>query len=126
MKKTVALLLALAMLFSLTACGNNPKETEAPTDAPKQTDAPAQTDAPDVTEAPTEEPETDAPVNTGKITYEDYLNMSGAEQQEFIMSFGDPAAFFAWLEAAKAEYEANNPSIDIGDGSDIDIGDLIG
>lgn len=55
MKKTVALLLALAMLFSLTACGNNPKETEAPTDAPKQTDAPAQTDAPDVTEAPTEE-----------------------------------------------------------------------
>ena len=49
MKKTLALLLALLMLFSLAACG-----TAEPTPAPAVTEQPAATEAP--VEAPAEEP----------------------------------------------------------------------
>lgn len=34
--------------------------------------------------------------------------------------------FFAWLTEAKTEYEANNPSIEIGSDGSIDLGDRIG
>ena len=57
LKKLAALLLALAMIFTLAACGNPAADaTEAPTDAPtepaEETEEPSE--AP--TEAPTEEP----------------------------------------------------------------------
>ena len=52
MKKLLAMLLALVMVLSLAACGEQTVETEAPTKAP-ETDAPAgETEAP--TQAPTE------------------------------------------------------------------------
>jgi predicted small lipoprotein YifL len=63
MKKIVSLLLVLAMMLALAACGaSKPAETEAPaTEAPVVTEAPA-TEAP-ATEAPeTEAPATEAPV----------------------------------------------------------------
>ena len=54
MKKLVTLLLTLAMIFSLAACGAQQSEpTDAPTDAPVVTEAPA-----DIT------PETEAPADT--------------------------------------------------------------
>ena len=63
MKKILALLLALAMVMSLAACGS---KTEAPTEAPA-TEAPA-TEAP-ATEAPaTEAPAAEAPAAViGKV-----------------------------------------------------------
>ena len=60
----------------------------------------------------------------GSTEYERYLAMSGDEQQAFFESFGDPAAFFAWLNNARAEYEALYPGIDVGDGV-IDLNDYI-
>lgn len=49
-----------------------------------------------------------------KTEYEKLMEMSGEEQQEFMESFESLDAFFAWLETAKAEYEAKNPGIEIG------------
>ena len=60
------------------------------------------------------------------ITYEDYMEMTAAEQQAYYESFDDPMEFFAWLNAAKAEYEANKNDIEIGSGGSVDLGDIIG
>ncbi len=52
MKKLIAMLLALAMVFGLVACGNSaPKETQAAAPAETQAAAPAETEAP-AAEAP--------------------------------------------------------------------------
>ncbi len=61
-----------------------------------------------------------------EITYEEYMAMSGAEQQEYMMSFSSIEAFFEWFNAAKAKYDAEHPSIEIGGDGSIDLGDIIG
>lgn len=64
MKRFLAALLALIMVFALCACGGNDvADDEAQADAPAQ-DAPVQEE----TEAPTEE-ETEAPTEAAGITY---------------------------------------------------------
>ena len=60
----------------------------------------------------------------GSTAYEQYMAMSGEEQQALFESFGDPAEFFAWLNNARAEYEALYPGIEIGEG-EIDLNDYI-
>ena len=57
-----------------------------------------------------------------KTEYEKLLEMSGEEQQAFMESFESLEAFFAWLEEAKAEYEAKNPGIEIGTDGIVAIG----
>ena len=66
--------------------------------------------------------------NTGsdEMTYEKYSAMSGAEQQAYFNTFKDPAKFFEWYNAAKAEYEQNQNRIEIDGNGSIDLGDLIG
>ena len=109
-------------------------ETEAPTegkdDPVEGTTEPTEaTDPTESTETPesTEPSESTTPAegdNQGGSTvtaYENYMNMSGEEQLAFMQSFESMEAFFAWLNAAKAEYEAQNPGIDVGDGN-IDLG----
>jgi len=59
------------------------------------------------------------------MEYERYLKMSGDEQMQLISSFGSVEAFFEWLNNAKAEYEAANPEIEIGDGA-IDLEEISG
>lgn len=71
-----------------------------------------------------EEKPTEAPV-VPTTEYEKYNAMSGEEQEAFIDSFESIQAFMDWYNAAKAEYDALHPGIDIGDGN-IDAGDLIG
>lgn len=61
----------------------------------------------------------------GEVTYEEYIAMSGAEQQKYLESFDSIEAFFAWYNAAKEKYDKENPSIEIGDGS-INMEDIIG
>jgi hypothetical protein len=51
--------------------------------------------------------------------------MSPAEQQAYVESFDSIDQFFDWYNTAKAEYEAANPPIDVGDGV-IDMEDIIG
>ena len=65
MKKLTALLLAVVMVFGLTACGSKEETTPESTEAPTVTEAPAATDAPEATEAP-EAPEEDA--NQGAVS----------------------------------------------------------
>ena len=49
--------------------------------------------------------------------YEKYIGMSGTQQKDFMESFGSMEEFFAWLQNAKAEYEAAHPEIPIEDGT---------
>lgn len=67
-----------------------------------------------------------SPAEPSKVTYEDYIAMSGAEQQEFFMTFANPADFFTWFNDGKAAYDAAHPSIEIGGNGSINLGDLIG
>ena len=59
MKKHIALLLALVMLFAMTACGNTgtPEATPEPTPEPVETEAPEETPEPEPEETPEPEPE---------------------------------------------------------------------
>ena len=65
----------------------------------------------------------DAPSPDGSTDYEKYLAMTGEEQEAFYNTFASPDEFFAWLNNARAEYEAMYPGVDIGDGV-IDVTDL--
>lgn len=58
-------------------------------------------------------------------TYEEYNSLSGEEQQKFFSSFANPADFFTWYNAAKAEYEAGQEKIEIGNDGVIDLGDIL-
>lgn len=57
--------------------------------------------------------------------YEWYHSLSGEEQEAYMDSFESVAAFFDWYNAAKAEYDALHPEIEIDDNV-IDLGDLVG
>ena len=70
-------------------------------------------------------PSLDDATSDGEVTYEEYIAMSGEEQQKYMNSFSSIEAFFEWYNAAKAKYDAEHPSIEIGDG-EIDLGDIIG
>lgn len=72
------------------------------------------------------EPETPAEKAPTDYTYEEYEAMTGEEQQKLLSRFDSMADFFTWLNAAKAEYEANQDIIEIGGDGTIDLGDLIG
>ena len=61
----------------------------------------------------------------GKMTYEKYNAMSGEDQQKYFSSYANPMDFFNWYNEAKAEYEASQNRIEIGEGGSIDLGDLI-
>ncbi len=91
-------------------------------------DATPEVTAPNTPPAPSIPQQTETttlpPVPSGSISYEEYIAMSGEEQEAYFMQFSDPMAFFVWLETAKAEYDAKNPSIDIGDDGNIDLGGL--
>ena len=62
MKKFLSVLLAVAMILALAACGKKEETTEAPTEAPNTTAAPQTTEAP--TEKPTEKETETTPAPT--------------------------------------------------------------
>ena len=81
MKKLLALVLALAMVFSLTACGGGKDQT---TQAPTQTQEQTTTKAPESTAAPSTEPAPTQPESTvpegakvGNYTYRTYSTSLG-------------------------------------------------
>ena len=68
----------------------------------------------------------DAPVSPSyenQITYEEYNSLSGEEQEAYFNTFPSIESFFEWYNAARDEYEKNNPTIEIGDDT-IDIGNF--
>ena len=49
------------------------------------------------------------PAGPKRIGYEEYIAMTGKEQQAYYEQFPDVESFFAWYHEAKAEYEASRP-----------------
>ena len=85
--------------------------------------------APNETETPaSDESESETQGGFPLLTYAEYIALSGAEQQEYFNQFADIDAFFAWLNAAKAEWENGQGGSDIIIGGDEtpDFGDLFG
>lgn len=123
---------------------DKPVDTEEgfDTDPPVDTDEPENTEKPEDTEAPADTseiedviPEETKPEDTEPdysfdpskpLTYEEYIALSAEAQEAYGRTFSNPLDFFIWLEQAKAEYDAKNPSIEVGGDGNIDIGDLIG
>lgn len=61
-----------------------------------------------------------------EIGWEEYNAMTGAEREAFFNSFASPEDFVNWLTAAKAQYEKEHPTIEIGENGEIDLGKLTG
>ena len=57
------------------------------------------------------------------MTYEEYLAMTPAQQQAHYEQFPSLEAYIAWHNAALAEYEENQSSIEVTGG--FDIGDFM-
>jgi len=66
---------------------------------------------------PVEEPDTTK-------TYEWYTNLTAEEQTAYRATFESTEEFFVWYNAAKEAYKAQNPGVDIGNGT-IDLGDVM-
>ena len=104
--------------------------TEAETTKPEATEPSTEKPTEKPTEAPTEKP-TEAPSgdkeenNAQSPSYDQFQSMGGAEQQEYMNSFGSMEEFFDWYNSAKDQYEAQNPDIEINGGS-VDLGGLGG
>lgn len=98
---------------------NQPAEQTDPTQPPVQnTEPPVQNTEPPVTT----QPQTGGS-DAAALTYEEYLAMSPAEQQAHYETFPSLEAYIAWHNAALAEYEENQNSIEV-TGS-FDIGDFM-
>ena len=116
---------------------NDPIETEPvdpiETTGPQtgDTQPPAETTEPNTdggaSTQPPAPPSTTEPQSGGsdpaKLTYEEYLAMSPAEQQAHYEQFPSLEAYIAWHNAALEEYEENQGSIEVTGG--IDIGDFM-
>ena len=61
-----------------------------------------------------------------RISYEEYMNMTGKEQEEYYNQFPNVESFFEWYNNAKAEYEASRPNDGGEGGPDIEVGLLPG
>ncbi len=59
------------------------------------------------------------------LTYEEYLNLTPAKQQEYFKTFDSLNSFKAWLNAAKAEYEAKDDSIEVEGNGSLDLKDYL-
>lgn len=102
-----------------------PDPSETPTETTEAT-APSEESTEPSEEAT--EPEETTPSTTpdsAVTSYEAYNAMSPDEQLAFYNTFESMEDFVAWYNAAKAEYDAQNPDIEIGDGN-IDMDDIIG
>lgn len=66
---------------------------------------------------------------TGKdkwaVTYEEYLAMTGAEQEAFYHSFDSSDDYFKWYKAAKKAYDNNENNIVIGGDNSVNLGDIL-
>lgn len=91
-----------------------PEETKPQETKPQET-KPEET-KPQETKPQETKPEETKPQNT-VTEYEEYLAMSPEEQQAFFESFDSVDAYFAWLNAAKAEYEEKQNASDLEGGS---------
>ena len=57
------------------------------------------------------------------LTYEQYNELSAAEQEEYFYSFNTVEDFFAWYNKVKEEYEKNQEYTEIDGDGNISIGE---
>lgn len=107
-------------VFESMAQEENSTDDSQVVEMPEATNPDNVKDSTESTKPKEEKPES---ADIEQYDYEKYLNMSGEEQTEFIESFASVEAFFDWLNAVKAEYEANNPGV-IVDGGSIDLEEI--
>lgn len=100
---------------------------EDPNEPQKETDSTEPAPSDPAEPQPTEPPATTQPQAGGSdpadLTYEEYLAMSPYEQQAHYEQFPSLDAYIAWHNAALAEYEENQESVEVTGG--IDIGDFM-
>ena len=72
---------------------------------------------------PTEPGATEPEGGINYVSYEEYNNMTPAEQLAYYNQFPSMEAFVQWYNEAKAEYDKEHGAIDVGDGN-IDLGDI--
>lgn len=105
-----------------------PKATEPEATQPEATKPEAtepEATKPESTEPESTEPEATAPnTDVNGVSYEDYINMSPEEQMAFFNQFDSMEDFVKWYNEAKAKYDEEHGSVDVGDG-DIDMGDIV-
>lgn len=95
------------------------------------TTSPSETDpvSPSESESATADPPApnDSESDFQKLTYAEYIALSGSEQEAYFNKFADIDAFFAWYNAAKEEWENSQSGSDIiiGDGT-LDFDDIFG
>ena len=80
---------------------------------------PTQGKEPEQTTPPTENPNPDGNIlgedfDITKLTYEEFMAMSGEQQRAVIDLFGSPEDFMVWFKAVEAIYKAEHPDIEIG------------
>ena len=63
------------------------------------------------------------PTKPGSLTYAQYIALTTAQQQAYFQSFDSVDAFYDWLDAAEAAYEAGRDTV-TGDGT-LDLGDFV-
>lgn len=80
---------------------------------------------PEETTAPTTEATEPEDTKPAASAYLWYASLSAEEQQKYYESFASPEAFFAWFNAAKAEYEASKDYMD-SDNPNADMGEILG
>ena len=103
-----------------TTEATEPSQETEPAGANDEETKPVET-KPAETEPEETEPEETGSGNQGgsnpwNLTYEEYQNMSAAEQRAQMEAFGSIDEFFAWYDAAKKKHEAENPDIEVGGG----------
>lgn len=99
-------------------------ETEKPTE-PKEEEPKPTEGKTEPEQKPTEAPnENQGSGKPAYISYETYQNMSASEQMAYMNSFENIDDFYVWYNWAKAQYDAENPDIEVGD-EGIDMGDII-
>lgn len=59
------------------------------------------------------------------LTYEEYLNLTPAKQQEYFKTFNSLNSFKEWLNTAKAEYDAKDDSIEVEGNGSLDLKDYL-
>ena len=101
----------------------DPETPETPTD-PEQPGQPEHTHA--FVEGKCECGEKDPTYIPEPITYAEYLELSKDERTAYYKSFGNPADFYAWYNAAKDEYEEANSGPSVGEDGSLDMGDIFG
>ena len=103
-----------APVVNQPSTGGNNTQVVSPSISP----SPSVSPSPSISPSPSVEPEVE------KTEYEQYMDMTGAEQQKIFESFENPRDFFEWYNNAKAEYDSKNESIII-DGGSINLEDYI-